>query len=239
MTTYDGIAEWYDNLIETSSLYRDVVLPSLFGLVGDVDGMDVCDLACGQGWIARELVRRGARVTGIELSKELLDMARNYEEAEPLGIQYFQDNAESLDCLPNASFNGVVCTMALMNIEDIGAAASAVRRILKPRGWFVAVITHPCFQTPRSAWVTKPDGGVICEVAAYFDERYWTSENPESLRSRVGDHHRTLSTYLNTFARAGLVLEQIDEPLVSGQRTEEVPGNREVPSICSMRFRAT
>jgi ubiquinone/menaquinone biosynthesis C-methylase UbiE len=46
---YNDIAEWYDSYLLDSPLYRDVVLPHLLELVGDVRGQTVCDLACGQG----------------------------------------------------------------------------------------------------------------------------------------------------------------------------------------------
>lgn len=41
-------------------------------LIGDVTGQEVCDLACGQGRIARWLARRGATVVGADISVRLL-----------------------------------------------------------------------------------------------------------------------------------------------------------------------
>jgi len=51
-------------------------------------GEGICDLACGQGWVARELARGGAQVTGLDLAPNLLALARRSEEQEPLGIVY-------------------------------------------------------------------------------------------------------------------------------------------------------
>lgn len=235
---YDDIAEWYDTYLRENPLYREIVLPTVLELVGDVHGQAICDLACGQGWIARELARRGACVTGVDTSKQLLALARQAEAQDLLGIKYFQDDAQSLQTQVSASFDGAICIMALMNIPDIGAAFRATRRILKPGGWFVFAITHPCFETPHAMWMEIEGATWVRVVRGYFDERFWASQGSSGVRGRVGEHHRMLSTYLNTLSTSGFALEKMREPLATGQRAEQVPGNREVPSLLFVRAQA-
>ncbi len=67
--SYDDIAQWYDSYLRENPIYHELVLPTLLELVGEVAGQTICDLACGQGWIARALARRGARVTGVDLAE--------------------------------------------------------------------------------------------------------------------------------------------------------------------------
>jgi ubiquinone/menaquinone biosynthesis C-methylase UbiE len=237
-SSYEPIAAWYDNLVRTDPLYTQMVVPSLLKLAGNVDGLVVCDLACGQGLVSRELARLGAQVTGVDLSATLLEMARRSERIEPLGVEYCEDDAQHLATLPGGVFDGVTCSMALMNIHDLEACARSVHRVLKPNGWFVATITHPCFQMPGARWIEKDNQRVVREVTGYFEEGYWESGNPDSVRAQIGEHHRTLSTYVNTFAVAGMVLQRLDEPVACGDRAASVPGNLEIPSILSMRFAA-
>jgi len=237
-TTYNDIAAWYDQHLQDNPLYREVILPSVLEMVGDVRGQAICDLACGQGWIARELARRGARVTGLDLADNLLAMAQQHEAQEPFGITYLHGDAQNGEPLTDQSFDGAVCVMALMNITDIQATFQTARRILKPGGWFVFAITHPCFQTPHSYWLTTDDGSVKRVVDGYFAEKIWTSSNPHGVRGRVGEHHRMLSTYLNTLASANFALERMLEPLATGERVRQQPGNREVPSQLLVRARA-
>lgn len=45
------------------------LLPPLLGLLGDITGRRVLDAGCGDGYLARVLAARGARVTGIDLSR--------------------------------------------------------------------------------------------------------------------------------------------------------------------------
>lgn len=92
--SYDAIASWYDTTVRSGNLAGDVVLASVFDLIGDVQHRSVCDLACGQGRIARQLARRGAKVVGIDLSAELIAVAQHDEAREPLGITYLVDDAE-------------------------------------------------------------------------------------------------------------------------------------------------
>jgi ubiquinone/menaquinone biosynthesis C-methylase UbiE len=235
--SYNEIAQWYDQFLRERPVYTEVLLPNLLALVGEVEGEVICDLACGQGWVARELARRGAQVTGLDLAPNLLALARGYEEQEPLGIVYVQGDAECAEQLRDSQFTGCVCVMALINIADLRAAFESIRRILKPGGWLVFAIPHPCFETPHAQWTALPDPehATARIVTGYFDERQWFSSNPDGVRSRVADHHRMLSTYLNRLCAAGFVLERALEPGPSARQAERVPGNREVPTLLLIR----
>lgn len=228
---YDTIAEWYDESIRVGSLLRDLALPALWELIGDAADHYVCDLACGQGVVARRLAIQGATVVGVDVSAKLLAIARRYEDEIPLGIGYQQDDAQTLATLPDMSFDGVVCNMALTDIPDVAATFRAVHRVLRPKGWFVFSITHPCFQTATSGWVEGSDGTVRRAIGAYFAERGWRSDNLAGVRGQVGAHHRTLSTYVNALHDAGLALERLREPRATGRIAERVRGYAEIPAV--------
>lgn len=227
---YDEIADWYNESIHTNTLMHDSVLPPVIDLLGDVRGQRICDLACGQGVLSRALAERGAGVVGVDLSAKMLEFARRYEDAEPLGIVYLQDNAHTLTTLEDAAFDGVLCNLALTDIADLKATFQSVKRILRPRGWFVFSLTHPCFHTPLSGWLTEADGTIHRTVRCYFDEKLWFSDNPYGVRGKVGAYHRTLSTYINTLAEAGLVLEHLIEPRTTRDRDVR-KGYNEVPAL--------
>lgn len=233
---YDEIAEWYDASVRGGSLLNDLVLAGLFDLVGEVAGQRVCDLGCGQGLVTRELARRGARVTGIDLSAKLLAIARREEEVAPLGIDYRQDDAQALATVA-AAYDGVVCNMALMDIPDLAACLRAVARVLCAGGWFVYSITHPCFQTPGSGWLADVPGGPGRVVRGYFQEGHWFSTNLHGVRGKVGAYHRTLGSYFNTLAETGFILERLCEPRATRPLAGSVPSHGEVPALLIARCR--
>jgi len=232
---YDSIADWYDQIIRADALAGDLVLPYLFELAGPVAGRQICDLACGQGRIARELARRGANVVGLDLSAELIAIAQRDEAAEPLGIQFIVGDAQRPAGLAAGQFDGVVCNMALMDIPDLEAVFQAVFKLLRSSGWFVFSLTHPCFSSPHAQGRTAADGDLTWEISTYFVEGFWRSDNPEGVRGRVGAYHRTLSTYLNNLVRAGFQIERMIEPQATGATLERVPSYGVVPAFLLVR----
>jgi catechol 2,3-dioxygenase-like lactoylglutathione lyase family enzyme len=104
-----------------------------------------------------------------------------------------------------AHFDGVVSSMALMDIDDLAGAVRTAAATLRTGGWFAWSINHPAFpgiEHVRSNW---PTGG------SYFDEGLWFTDGT-GVRGTVGADHRTLSTYFRTLLDAGFALERIDEP---------------------------
>ena len=87
-TDYDPIAEQYQR--SKQQPWRTFIeMFTLMQLVGDPQGLDVLDVACGEGYYTRLLRQRGAaRVAGVDLSQRMIDLARNQESRHQLGITY-------------------------------------------------------------------------------------------------------------------------------------------------------
>jgi ubiquinone/menaquinone biosynthesis C-methylase UbiE len=234
---YDAVAEWYDSGLQTGSPIHALAIPAILDLCGNLTGRNVCDLACGQGILSRELARAGAAVTGIDLSRNLLSLACGYEASDPRGIVFQEGDAQTLTTVPNEAFDGVTCCLALMDIPNLEACFRTVARTLRPGGWFVFAITHPCFQVPEGRWTGQKGGTIRREVRGYFREIFWRSENKHGVRGQVGAYHRTLTTYLNGCIEAGLDLERFAEPQAAEETALRVPGYAEVPAALAIRCR--
>ncbi|MCU1466736.1 MAG: class SAM-dependent methyltransferase [Actinomycetia bacterium] len=204
---YDEIADWYPTWVGDGdgSIVDGVgsLLPTT------LRGARVLDVACGHGRASRGLARRGAQVVGVDLSTDLIAKARARDASDLLGIVYCAaDVAQPETWWNGVLFDGAVCEMALMDIDDIAATCNAVAGTVRRGGWFLFSMVHPCFpgnDAGLSSW--PPD-------RSYFDEGRWTStdHNPNGVRIRVGSSHRTISTYLNTLIDAGLAIERVVEP---------------------------
>ncbi|MGD0685979.1 MAG: methyltransferase domain-containing protein [Streptosporangiaceae bacterium] len=199
---YDEIAEWYEQWIGDGP----PLIAAQAGLLPAVTGDRVLDVACGQGRMSRYLSRLGAEVAGVDISAAMLAKAR---AAGPEAITYIHADVTRYPAWwDGRPFDGCTCELALMDIDDLAAALSTVAAVLRPGGWFVASIVHPCFpgsEQGRSSW---PPG------QGYQAEGWWTSpeHNPEGVRIRVGSTHRKLSTFLNALLDAGLEAERFVEP---------------------------
>ncbi len=73
------------------------------------------------------------RLTGVDLSPEMLAFARPRTVGAPIPIELQEGDAEALD-FPDASFDTVVCTLALCSIPDSRRAIAEAKRVLKPGG---------------------------------------------------------------------------------------------------------
>ena len=126
--------------------------------------------------------------------------------------------------------------MALMDIPDLAPTLHSAARILRPGGWFVFSIIHPCYNPPPSGELATPQGWVRT-VRGYWDEGYWRSDTRTGPPGKVGSYHRTLSTYVNSLTSAGLVLERLSEPRATGRSAEARPVWAEVPALLVARCR--
>lgn len=182
-------------------------IAALLDLVGPVRGHRALDLACGHGLVARELARRGARVVGLDISKELIVRARSIELATRLGIEYEHGDAAASEVLLDAEFDVIACNFGLSDIDDLEGVCATVARTLVPGGRVVFSILHPCFAGSANVSGSWPSN------RTYYDEGWWRADGELSvLRREVGANHRMLSTYVNTLVQAGLRLEAMVEP---------------------------
>jgi SAM-dependent methyltransferase len=97
-------------------------------------GERVLDIACGTGNTALAARARGADVTGLDLTPDLLAVARKREVAEGLsGINWEEGDAENMP-FPDASFDAVVSSCGLMFAPDQQRVADEVARVTRPGG---------------------------------------------------------------------------------------------------------
>ena len=96
-------------------------------------GRKILEVGCGMGIDASELALRGREVTGLDLTKRGIDLARrNFER---LGLQgtFVVGNAEALP-FADATFDVVYSMGVLHHTPQIAKSLSEVQRVLKPGG---------------------------------------------------------------------------------------------------------
>ena len=149
--------------------------PAFLAMLPEVDGLSGLDIGCGEGANTRDLARRGARMTGIDISDVFLRFAQDTglgredsvpQEAmdRPLDVSYQLASAVELP-FRSGVFDFATAFMSLMDIPESDHAVREAYRVLRPGGFFQFSILHPCFATTRWKWVTDESGeriGVVC-----------------------------------------------------------------------------
>jgi ubiquinone/menaquinone biosynthesis C-methylase UbiE len=228
------LAGWYDSLLAAGSGPHETAVDCLLRLTPDLVGGAVLDVACGQGVASRALVEAGAaRVTGVDVAEPMLELARQRTDRS-MPIEYLLDDATSLSRVAQDSVDGVTCQLGLMDIRDLDAALRAIHRVLRAGGWLVAVLGHPCFLAPDAVTVDLGERRARA-VPTYLEEGFWRSANPNGIRGRAGNYHRTIATYLNALVRAGFRLDEIEEPQASPLLADEQPIYAAVPIVLGLR----
>ncbi len=114
---------------------------TLFQLLGKVGGKNVLDLACGEGFYTRKIKDAGAsQILGIDISEEMIRLARENESRDPLGCNYIVRDASSLD---QPADKDLVVSMYLLNYaknrEELLRFCLTAFRALKDSGIFIGL----------------------------------------------------------------------------------------------------
>lgn len=126
---FDKIARDYDrmNHLMTAGLDRCWRKRAVQGLHGNV-----LDVACGTGDMVMELLRQGCSVTGVDLSKEMMAIAKQKAPQ----AEYRLADVERLP-FGEASFDAVTCAFGVRNFVHLEQGLGEMLRVLKPGGRMV------------------------------------------------------------------------------------------------------
>lgn len=199
LAAYESLAIHYNAHIDTKAHNALYDRPNTLALLGEVKGKAVLDAACGPGKYAEILLGEGADVTGFDLSPEMVRLATERNAGK--GRFFVHDLAEPLP-FADASFDVVVCALALDYLETWGPTFREFYRVLRPGGRLVCSMQHPFF-----------------EYTYHNAQNYFTTEAVSSIwkgfgkRVEVPCYRRPLSAIIGPLLESGLMLAQLVEPL--------------------------
>lgn len=228
-TSWGGVADWYDNhLGKTDDTYHSkVVFPNLLRMLGDISGKKVLDLACGQGMFAEMLNENGAKVTGVDIGKELIEIAEAKNKTNKNKIAYYTSKSDDLFMLKDKTFDIVVCVLALQNIEELQKTMSEVSRVLVEGGKFIFVLNHPSFRNPKQTYwgYNEAENKQYRRVDEYMSEshvRIDMTPGSEKDKKFTVSFHRPLQVYVKALAKNSLAITRLEE-WVSHRESERGP----------------
>ena len=128
---------WWDTDSEFRPLHQ--INPLRLGWIDGLAGLSsklVLDVGCGGGILSDSMARKGANVTGIDLSIKALRVARLHAlEVQTANLQFREVSVEALAAEQPASFDVVTCMEMLEHVPDPASVVHACAQLVKPGGW--------------------------------------------------------------------------------------------------------
>lgn len=186
---------------------RAMLDPLVLRLCGDVSGMRVIDVGCGEGRFSRMLSERGAECVGIDPTLGLVQAARDGGAMKPLRAV-----AEAMP-LRDAAFDLAITYITLVDIERYREAIGEMARVLRPGGRLLAVNIGfvSASSAPNGGWARDEDGRPLYVPIDRYGEEW--SQVYDWSGIRIRNWHRPLSAYMSAYLRAGLTLRRFTEPM--------------------------
>jgi ubiquinone/menaquinone biosynthesis C-methylase UbiE len=210
--SWGSVASWYDEHLKMEGTYhKEIVLPNLLRLVAPRRGEAIVDLASGTGFFAEAFAKDGAMVTGIDVSEELIAIARKNAPQ----VSFHVASAEHFEIVSSSSKDKVVIVLAIQNIEHVSRVFAEAARVLRPGGSLHVVMNHPAFRIPkRSFWGYDEKkkvqyrrlDGYLSEASVAIDMHPGQEGSAQTI-----SYHRPLQYYFKTLQKAGFLVERLEE----------------------------
>ncbi|WP_432921539.1 class I SAM-dependent methyltransferase [Microbispora sp. CA-135349] len=177
---------WADTYDDASRPIRPIEEPVVWSLLEQAAPGRALDAACGTGRHARKLVELGHRVTGVDLSPEMLAKAK---EQSP-EVDWRTGDLADLP-LESGSFDLVVCGLALDHCPSLLEPVAELARVTRPGGRVIVSDINPLMSILGGAAHVKLDQGV---------------------RGFARNHSHLHNDFLTAFQEAGLEVRRLHEP---------------------------
>ncbi len=236
---WNEVAGWYDGWVGQtgSEHHRHLAIPTILNLLDLQPGQHLLDIGAGSGVLAQAIQPIDASYTGIDISPKLIRKARQYHGA--CG-RFIVGDARNLKRIVKASeFDSCAFLLSIQDMNPLKSVFDNAAYALRGGGIVAIVMTHPCFRIPRQSGWGYETGK---QLQYRRIDRYLTPLNIPMKQHNHGatiSFHRPLSTYINTLAECGFLIDRLDEITTYQQSDDraEQRANQEIPLFMGLRAR--
>jgi malonyl-CoA O-methyltransferase len=191
LSARDGYAAWAACYEEDGNPLIPLEGPVVTALFGPVVGKRALDLGCGTGRHTLALAQAGAHVTALDQSPEMMALARQKLQGQP--VEWLLHALPAPLPFPEGTFALVVAGLVVEHIADLQALFREAVRVLRPGGRLILSVLHP-------------DRTAAGQRARFIDPH-------TGVRRPITTYHRSITDYLAAATQAGLTLAS-EETLV-------------------------
>ncbi|MFJ1762759.1 class I SAM-dependent methyltransferase [Amycolatopsis sp. NPDC088138] len=160
-------ARWYAKNRGTEAQLKQYRRQAAEVTAGLAAGAEILEVAPGPGFFAVELAKLGYRVTGLDISHTMVEIA--LEEARKAGVEVaFQQGDVTTAPFADESFDLLVCQAAFKNFRQPVTALNEMRRVLRPGGF---AVIHDLNHEATSADINREVDGMNVGAISGFTVR--------------------------------------------------------------------
>lgn len=128
-------AHWWDAEGELKTLHQiNPVRLCYISNIINLSGKSVLDVGCGGGILAESMYLKGANVTGIDMNKAVIEVAKLHQLESASNVEYLQISTEVLAAEREGQYDIVTCLEMLEHVPDPCSIVNACARLVKPGG---------------------------------------------------------------------------------------------------------
>jgi 2-polyprenyl-6-hydroxyphenyl methylase/3-demethylubiquinone-9 3-methyltransferase len=128
-------AHWWDANGELKTLHQ--INPLRLGYIKeivDLSGKTIIDIGCGGGILSESMAFAGAKVTGIDMNKSVIDVAKLHQLESQASVEYVHTSAEEIAAERPGQYDIVTCLEMLEHVPDPASIIRACAELVKPGG---------------------------------------------------------------------------------------------------------
>lgn len=166
LKAYDEWAFTYD---ESPHILHSLEKQLLLNLIEPHDSDNILDVACGTGSYLAFFARKGARVTGVDISPKMIEVAKRKAPSAKLMIADIEAELPFED----EAFNKIVCSQALQHIKSIEPVLREFKRLAKKKGNIILSVPHPEMDRAHYKKNVSKQGINFTSQAELFEHKFY------------------------------------------------------------------
>lgn len=232
---WNSMAKAYEEFNNAPDSYSyNIEWPCIKKMLPDIEGKSILDLGCGTGIFTFLLeAYKPERLMGIDLSEEMLEIARKKAVMQGSYAKFIQGDATKVDQYVDQKYDLIFSSTTTHYVENLTVLFENIAKCITDNGMIILSVIHPVYTAmyPIEHGDTFPDDEEW--QIRYLDQskrayiQPWIEYNDRYKNHLSSSYHYLFSDYVNAIVKAGLKLSEVQEPMPPENWKEDCRGRYE------------